>query len=80
MTKSHSVISFTLQAITAVMHLRWGAGEAGWQRLAADRWHGEACQPVAQGWSLAGLSIAQMRVIWSPAISNAITATVAPSC
>jgi hypothetical protein len=30
-----------------------------------------ACQPVAQGRSLSGLSIAQMRVIWSSAIWNA---------
>ena len=37
----YSVISFTLQAITPVMHLRWRAGEAGWRQLAADRWHGE---------------------------------------
>jgi hypothetical protein len=40
----------------------------------------EACQPVAQGRSLPGLSMAQMRVIWSPAIWNAYTATVMPSC
>jgi hypothetical protein len=37
-------------------------------------------QPVVQGRSFSGLRTAQMRLIRSPAISNANTVTVTPSC
>jgi len=50
-----------------------GAGELGGS-CQRTRWHGDACQPVVQGRSLSGVSIAQMCLILSPpATSNAYT-------
>ena len=55
-------------------------GRGGWVAAAGGGPMAWACEPVAQGRSLLGLSIAQMRVIWPPAASNAYTATVTLSC
>src|SRR5262245_10479503 len=51
-----------------------------WDHAAAGEGYEGACQYVVQARSLSGLSTAQMCLIWSPAMSNAITVTVTPSC